>query len=312
MQSTRPKNGATPLAFAALIAGNVALATGPMLVRMADTSPTTSALWRLVIAAPFLMVIALWQSGPASFAPMRKLWPLLALAGLAFAGDLASWHSGIVRTTLANSTLFGNCTILIFPLYGFVMARRLPSKGQAATLLLAAAGGALLLGRSAELSPRHLLGDLFCLIAGLLYTVYLITLARVRKDVPPLPTLAVATLAAIPALGVLTVASGAPLFPPHLLPLLALALVSQVIGQGLTVYALGRFSPLVMGIALLTQPIVATAIGWIGYGERLAPLDWIGAGLVAAALVMVRSGDGKADEDQLASAVEEAQEKGHD
>ena len=41
-------------------------------------------------------------------------------------------------------------------------------------LLLAALGAALLMGSSAELSARHLQGDLPALTAGLLYTGYLI------------------------------------------------------------------------------------------------------------------------------------------
>eukprot|EP01035_Chromulina_nebulosa_P043258 gene43258-58597_t len=81
-------------------------------------------------------------------------------------------------------------------------------------------------------------------------------------------------------------------------PLLGLALVSQLIGQGLMIYALGRFSPLVVGIALLIQPVVAAAIGLLVYGERLGLPDLIGAVLVAVALVLVR--DGPKEPDQLA------------
>ncbi|MHA4875128.1 EamA family transporter, partial [Enterococcus faecium] len=61
-------------------------------------------------------------------------------------------------------------------------------------------------------------------------------------------------------------------------------------GQGLMIYAIGRLSPLVMGIALLIQPVVSASIGWLAYGERLGAPDLIGAMLVAAALVLVRRG----------------------
>ena len=36
------------------------------------------------------------------------------------------------------------------------------------------------------------------------------------------------------------------------------------------------------------RPIVAGAVGWIAYGERLQGADWIGVALVAVALVLVR------------------------
>jgi drug/metabolite transporter (DMT)-like permease len=71
-------------------------------------------------------------------------------------------------------------------------------------------------------------------------------------------------------------------------PLVALAVGSQLIGQGLLVYAIGKVPPLVVGLALLTQPAISAAIGWIGYGETLTLRDWLGAAAIAGALVIVR------------------------
>jgi drug/metabolite transporter (DMT)-like permease len=67
-----------------------------------------------------------------------------------------------------------------------------------------------------------------------------------------------------------------------------LAISSQVVGQGLLVYAIGALPPLVVGLTLLTQPAISAFIGWAAYGETLQPLDWIGAVAIAAALVLVR------------------------
>lgn len=276
-------------ALVAVLLANVALAFGPWFVRLADTGPVASAFWRLTLAAPILVAMALgtgWR--PQGLA--RGLWVALALAGLCFAADLASWHLGIVKTTLANATLFGNSATLIFPLYGFIAARALPSRMQGIALLLAAIGGALLMGQSYSLNPRHLAGDLLCLLAGVLYAGYFILMARARETMPPLPTLALSTLASIAPLLLFALALGERIVPSHWGPLIALALVSQLIGQGLMIYALGKLSPLIVGIALLTQPVVAATVGWIVYDERLGLADLAGALLVAAALVLVRRG----------------------
>ena len=56
------------------------------------------------------------------------------------------------------------------------------------------------------------------------------------------------------------------------------------------IYALGRFTPLVIGIALLIQPVVAGVVGWLVYGERLGAADLVGVVMVAVALVLVRQG----------------------
>ncbi len=277
------------LPILALLGGNLALAFGPWFVRLADVGPVAAGFWRITLAAPLLVALA-YVGNRRPFAPARGLWLLTAFGGLAFAADLASWHLGILRTTLANSTLFGNSATLMFPIYGFVAARMWPTRTQGLALFLAAAGAALLLGRSYELSPKHLAGDLLCLLAGTLYTVYFILMARVREVMAPIPALALSTIASILPLLLAAYAAGETIWPAHWGILIGLALASQVIGQGLMIYAIGLLSPLVVGIALLTQPVVAGTVGWIVYGERLGVPDFIGAILVAIALVLVRGG----------------------
>ena len=71
--------------------------------------------------------------------------------------------------------------------------------------------------------------------------------------------------------------------------MIVLALLSQLIGQGLLVYALKHFTALVVGLALLTQPTIAVMVGWLVFGEALAPLDFAGMALVGLGLVMARS-----------------------
>lgn len=284
-----PRSGPPASAFVAVIGANIALAFGPWFVRLADVGPISSAFWRLALAAPLLVIamVAMKQT-PKKLSGL--LWFTLLLAGLFFAADLAAWHLGILKTKLANATLFGNSTSLIFPIYGFLLARAWPNRWQVAALLLAAVGAGLMLGESYELSAQNLVGDLLCALAGLLYTFYFIAMMRARDTMPPLPALTLSTLAGIVPLAIAVPLFGETFLPHSWGPLIALALVSQVIGQGLMIYALGHLEPIVVGIALLSQPLVAGAIGWFAYGETLGPVDLAGAVMVAAALVLVRRG----------------------
>lgn len=275
-----------PLPVAAAMVANVLLAFGPWLVRLADVGPVAAGFWRIALAAPLILGAAL-ASGWRGRGLSPKLWWLVLAAGVGFALDLGSWHLGILRTTLANATLFGNSATLMFPIWGFLVARTWPTHRQGFALLLAAAGAALLLGRSYSLDPRHLAGDLLCVVAGLFYTLYFICMSGARRSMAPLPALALSTLASILPLLIFSLLLGERLWPDHWGPLVLLALASQVFGQGLMIYALGALPPLVVGLALLLQPVVSGTIGWIAYGERLGPLDFVGAALVAVALVLV-------------------------
>ena len=286
-RKTASRGSGSPGAFVAVAIANVALAFGPLFVRLADTGPVASGFWRITLAAPLLCALALASGARPTRLP-AGLWWVLGLAGVAFAADLGSWHLGILRTTLANATLFGNSATLIFPIYGFLVARAWPTRTQGSALLLAAAGAMLLMGRSYQLDPRNLGGDLLALLAGVLYTIYFILMARAREAMAPLSSLALSTLASILPLLVFAWVLGERVWPGDWTPLLGLALVSQVFGQGLMIYALGKLTPLVIGVALLIQPVVAGAVGWWAFGERLGAADLVGVAMVAVALVLVR------------------------
>lgn len=279
------KSDALPLA--AMVVGNVALAFGPVFVRHADVGPVAAGFWRIALAIPFLLILCPLARQPIGRID-RRLIGFIAIGGLCFAADLASWHVGILQTTLANATLFGNSATLIFPVYGFLIARAWPNRSQGAALLLALVGAMLLMGRSASLSHKQLVGDLLCLLAGVLYTGYFIVMSRARERLQPLPVLAISTIASAPPLLITAWLLGERILPADWTPLIALALASQVFGQGLITYALGRLSPLVIGIGLLIQPIVAATAGWAWYDEIPGPLDFAGALMVAVALVLVR------------------------
>ena len=273
-------------AFAALLAGNVALSIGAMLVRLADTGPTASAFWRMTLAAPVLLFFAWRETGGR--APPRSAILIAAAAGIFFAFDLAAWHIGILQTKVANATLFGNCASLLLVIWGIFLTRTLPRGWQALAIALAFAGSALLMGQSYELSPDYLVGDLLSLLAGVLYTGYVILMQRVRGTIGPWSALSIASLVCPPILLTTAFALGETIMPQNWTPLILLALTSQIIGQGLMIWSLPRFTPLVIGLTLLIQPAIAALAGWLAFGELLGPVDLLGSVMVGTALVLIR------------------------
>lgn len=278
-------------AFPAMITGSACLAFGPWLVRLADVGPLASAFWRQALAVPFLFALAFAfgrrADSPSAFTGgSGRLLALCAMAGVAFAADLSVWHLGILRTTLANATLLANAATFLLPLYGLLVLGQRLTRPQWWALASAAAGVTLLLGRSAELSPRHFVGDLLCLAAAVFYTIYLIAIEKVRGTLEAMPALALATFAS--ALALAPLAATSTFWPGDWTPVLALALGSQVVGQGLIVYAVRHLSPLVIGLSLLVQPAISAMIGAWRFGEVPGLWEFFGAALVVAALVIAR------------------------
>lgn len=277
-----------PWYFVALLGGNFALALGPWFVRLADSGPVSAGFWRLFLPLPLLALLALRQRVPGKPAVPRMTWLLVATAGVAFALDLASWHIGIAYTRLGNASLFGNSGSLILMAWGLIAARRLPRPVEIAAILAAVCGAAILLGRSLEIDHVTLIGDLFCILAGVFYFFYIMLLQGARGRLESWELLCTSTIASAPVMLGIALWLGEPIWPHVWWPLIALAFCSQVVGQGLIVFALRHFSALIIGVVLLTQPAVSILLGWLAFGETMGPLDALGMALIASALLLGR------------------------
>jgi drug/metabolite transporter (DMT)-like permease len=293
--SNVPEAGARPAAWLLLLAlfgGNVALAIGPWFVRVADTGPVAAGFWRLFLALPFLVVLAR-VNGQRLGGMGAKTLALVALGAVTFALDLASWHIGIEMTRIGNATLFGNAGSIVLLFWGFLIARTLPGRLEWLAIVFALAGAAILMGRSLEISDETLIGDLFSVTAGLLYAVYLLTLQGARQKTGAQfgswSLLVWVSLFGAPVLLGIALALGEPVWPQAWGPIVGLVVLSQLVGQGLMVFSLKYFPPLVVGLALLTQPVVASIYGWLAFGEVLSGVDIVGMVLVGAALAVSRA-----------------------
>ena len=125
-------------------------------------------------------------------------------------------------------------------------------------------------------------------LAGLLYTGYLILVERTRSD-------ARADALAVPRQPVRRghaaprrAGSGETVFPADWTALVRAGLVQPGHRAGLLVYALGHVPPLVVGIAMLTQPALSALARLALLWRSFTPLDWGGAAAIVVALVLVR------------------------
>lgn len=276
--------------LAALLGANFALALGPWLVRLADTGPVAAGFWRLTIALPVIFILSRRDS-PERRRVTGGILALVAGAGAFFALDLASWHIGIATTKLGNASLFGNAGSVILMAWGLIAARRAPRALELGAIVAALAGAALLMGGSLEISHASFVGDLFCLLAGFFYAFYILMLAPARAKLGQFSVLFWSTLTGAPILLAVSLLLHEAVMPQVWTPLAVLAMSSQVVGQGLLIYSLKNFTPLVIGLALLTQPAVSALTGWLAFGEVLSLGDVAGMVLLAGALAMAKAGD---------------------
>jgi drug/metabolite transporter (DMT)-like permease len=134
----------------------------------------------------------------------------------------------------------------------------------------------------------HIAGDALALLAAAFYTGYLLLIMRLRGRLPTSTVLAMSTLCSLLVLLPAALLAPGAFWPTDWRPVAALAVSSQLAGQGLMVFASGKLPAPVIGIGLLVQPLVSALLGWQVFGEALGPVELAGGVMVAAALVLVR------------------------
>jgi len=290
-----PQAGAVTggIALGALLAGATCIALSPIWVRVSEVGPTASAFWRVALAVPLLWPLY-------AFAPRSKVaagsaeWKLLALAGCAFAGDLAFWHWSIQFTSVANSTLLANLASIFVTLAMWLIWKHQPTGVFLAGLALALIGVGMLVRTSLDFSPTGLLGDALGVVTAMFYAWYLLSVKGVRdRGAGTLHLMAVTTTVTTAFLFPVALASGEALFPATemgWLKLIGLAWISHSAGQGLIAYALAHLPAAFSSVSLLFQPVMAAVFAWILLGEPLVALQVAGGVVVMLGIYLARRG----------------------
>ncbi len=278
------------LAFVALVLGAIAMGASPLFVRWADVGPYASAFWRTFLALPLLWAWARFErNGKPADRP--RIDRAVVLAGLFFTGDLFFWHLAILGTTVANATFLATTAPIWVALGAWIVLSESIGPRILVGLVLCLAGGVALVGESYGFAPQRLMGDLFGAATAVFFGLYVLAVraARTRRGAAELMFLSTA----ISALCLFAIALVA---EPQIMPrsmqgavaLLALALISQVAGQGLIAVALGTLPATFSALVIFLEAIAAAAFGWLLLGETLGLAQMLGGVLILIGIWVAR------------------------
>ncbi|WP_448950172.1 DMT family transporter [Labrys neptuniae] len=295
-EPTAPTQAAFWPAFAALIAGAVAMGISPILVRLTDVGPFASAFYRVLLALPVLYAWMRLEEGKAGTPDIGPAFSLPVIAtGVFFAGDLFFWHLAIANTTVANATFFATMAPLWVVVLGWLVYRRRASRGASIGLGLCLLGGLALVAQSMGFAPGHLIGDGFAGVTGVFFGAYFLAVekARLHHRAARLTFYMSVVTAAILALAALwaTLALGQPFLPAGAtgwLVLLALAWVSHAGGQGLLSVALGSLPVVFSSLVIFLEAVAAAVLAWIILGEAVSLLQALGGLVIIVGIWVAR------------------------
>lgn len=276
------------LALIALLGGAVAIGCSPILVRLAEIGPISTAFWRLGLALVPLLLLRVRQPASGRSTPRsRRDILLVSLPGVLLAAELAAWHVSLHLTSVANATLLVNMAPIFVSLYFWLFLRQTPGLTFNAALVIAVLGVVILKGGPQALGDGNLGGDGIAIFAAVLYAAYIVALGKMRERFSTASIMIWSSSAG--ALAILPFALWA---EPVLIPftvtgwlvILALSWFSHAGGQSLIAYALAWLPATFSSLTLLLQPVVAAALAWLVLGEALTPWQGVGGAVVLAGI----------------------------
>jgi drug/metabolite transporter (DMT)-like permease len=266
--------------------GVLSISFSAVFIRLAHVSPVTATFYRAVYALPLLAL--LWLANRRADDRTARGRLLAFVSGFCLAADLNLWHESIALVGAGLGTVIPNVQIVFVALFAGVQLAEWPRARTMALISVVLAGVALTSGLGADdaYGTRPALGVGLGVAAGFCYAVYLIVFRAANRGLaPPAGPLLDATLGmavgALLSIGFDRQFTFAVSREAHAW-LLALAVVSQVIGWLCIGTALPRLPAIATSVLLLVQPVFAIVWGVLFFDERLSTLQWIGSAIVLA------------------------------
>ncbi|HEU0025223.1 MAG TPA: DMT family transporter [Thermoleophilaceae bacterium] len=271
--------------------GALVIAFSGILVRLAEVSPSTAAVFRCAYALPALGLLAWYER--RRYGPRTGRDRLLALgAGVLFAADLTFWHHSIEAVGAGLATVLANVQVVLVGLLAWAVLGERPESRALASIPIVFAGVVLISGvvGAGAYGEDPALGALYGMLTGLSYALFLLILRQGNSDWRrPAGPLFDATLSG----AVFSVLGGFAVGDLDLVPdleaqawLVLLALSSQVLGWLLISVSLPRLPAVLTSILLMLQPVGAVFLAAVLLSEAPSAIQLLGVAVVIAGVAV--------------------------
>ena len=277
-----------------LALGVIGISTGSIFARFADAPPIVISFYRTGIATAVMAPLVLLRCREELFSLRGKDLLRVLLSGAFLAMHFSTWITSLFYTSIASSVVIVQTipvwTAILSP---FVSGDRV-NRTTWAGILLSFVGVLVIGAGDFALGGKALFGDLLALLGAWFATFYFLTGRVVRARV----SLPVYTFICYGAAGLILLAvigvSGLPLrgFSGGTWgAFIGMAMVSQILGHNSYNWALKYLSASLVAVSLLGEPIGATLLAWILFGETLTPAKIAGGAFILAGIVLAARGE---------------------
>lgn len=275
--------------YVALFIALLAIGLGPIFVRFstAEIGANATTFNRFWIAG---VIFGIWNgfSAMGQNAPEKvvgeskqlytpKTLGLLLILGCLFAAIQLFWALSLTQTTVASSvTILHGLRPLLTTLGGWVLFRNRYDRKFLIGMVIAILGSIFIGFNDFSVSIHKLQGDLLAILSALCSTLELLImehlLTQFKTQTLMLWCCLIGSFIMISVLAIIN----QNFFPISLqgwAAVIALALLSQVIGHGLIIYSLNYVSSGVVAVTMLLDPVISAIFAWIILSEHITILN---------------------------------------
>jgi drug/metabolite transporter (DMT)-like permease len=261
----------------------IAFSLSSTLVKRAETPGVLVAFWRMTVVS---VVWNVYLRGTGRRVTMRHVRQAF-VPGVFFGVNLATFFSGATHNSVANAALIGSLSpFLIVPLGALLFKEYLNPR--ALVFALVAFGGAVIVLFSAPPNgDASLRGNVFGVMAMLLWTGYVVSTRHYRRDMDVATFMA--TVSPIAAVSVLPLAlANGDMFGMSgtgWTYTLLLTFLTGVAAHGMLVFAQKTIQIGTIGIAQVVQPAMAVVWSFLLLGETLSGRQILGIAISMCGLL---------------------------
>lgn len=272
-----------------LLVGMIAISFAPILVRYSDAPVSVQGMWRML----FTLVLMLPFAGGANLRALKSVrpadWLLLLAAGFFLALHFLLWMASLSYTSIASSTLILSLEP-VFVMIGayFLFKDRLGRKAMIG-LIAALAGIAIVGAGDAGLSGDEMTGDLLSLLGTLAVAVNMLLAKRILARVPSFVYSLVVFAVTALCFYLYNAAAGCRMtdYPQReWLVFALLAVVPTVFGHLIFNWLLRYIKPATISMSVLAEPVGASILGLLLFGEAIGVWQLVGGAFVIAGLTL--------------------------
>jgi DME family drug/metabolite transporter len=278
-----------------IVAGTLWGTTGVVSQLVGQLAPTNSislSFFRMLVAAPVLLLTGQLALGRRMWAVSRRDVAQMMALGVLTALDYFLYFAAIHEAGVAIATLLVVCVApVLVTLASALLDRRRPGNLILFSVALAVVGTCLLVagGENVGSQPVTLFGIALALLTTCGYAGIIVYGRHLSGRHHPLQVTGIGFAAGAVVLGLIAAQSGFySVYPATAWALIVyIGVIPTALGYGLFLLGAALIPAPIAGVLVLLEPITATILAWILFGERLSPIGILGASLLLAVIYLL-------------------------